>query len=346
MLRIALTYDLRDDYLKMGYTLEQTAEFDRADTIEAIERELVALGHEVERVGHLRALVDRLAAGHRWDLVFNICEGLDGFGRESQVPALLEAYRIPCTFSDSLVNAMTLHKGFAKRVVLQGGYPTPAFAVVESAAEIDAVKLQYPLFVKPVAEGTGKGVHPFSRVDRPEELRFTALKLIRKYRQPAIIEEFLPGREFTVGLVGTGSASRAIGVMEVILRPEAEAFAYSYANKENYEELVRYQLVEDAAAKKCAKLALDIWKLFGCRDAGRMDFRCDARGVPNFMEVNPLAGLHPGHSDLPILCNMVGISYRDLIARILESAMRRAGRQVVRNPVRRKAARRNAVSLA
>ncbi|PKN47446.1 MAG: D-alanine--D-alanine ligase [Deltaproteobacteria bacterium HGW-Deltaproteobacteria-17] len=322
-MRIGMTYDLRDDYLKMGYTEDQTAEFDREGTILAIAEVLLALGHEVDRIGHVRALVNRLAAGDTWDLVFNICEGLSGFGREAQVPALLEAYGIPCTFSDSLVNALTLHKGFAKQVVLHAGFPTPEFAVVETPADVEKVDLPYPLFVKPIAEGTGKGVHALSRVQNPEKLMQICIDIIGKYKQPALVETFLPGREFTVGIVGTGDRAEVVGVLEVILRKDAEAHAYSYVNKENCEELVTYKLINDEPARKCAEFALGIWRAYGCRDAGRMDFRCDAHGVPNYLEVNPLAGLHPEHSDLPIICTQAGISYHDLIARIIESASQR-----------------------
>ncbi len=322
-MRIGMTYDLRSEYLKMGYTEEETAEFDREDTVDAIEATLLRLGHEVERIGHVKTLVRRLADGKRWDLVFNICEGLSGFGREAQVPALLEAYGIACTFSDSLVNALTLHKAFAKQVVMQAGFPSPDFFLVETPEDVERVRLPYPLFVKPVAEGTGKGVHAQSRVDDPETLRRVCLETLARYRQPALVETYLPGREFTVGIVGTGAQAEAVGIMEVILRQEAEAHAYSYVNKKKYEELVSYRLVDDPAARECTRLAVDIWRLLGCRDAGRMDFRCDAAGRPSFLEVNPLAGLNPEHSDLPIICRLRGIPFDRLIERIVESAAQR-----------------------
>ena len=156
-MRIGITYDLRDDYLAMGYGLEETAEFDRADTIEAIEGALRQLRHRPERIGNIRELARRLVAGERWDLVFNIAEGVKGMGREAQVPALLEAYEIPYTFSDTLVNALTLHKGMAKRVVRDAGVPTAPFAIVEEPADIRDVGLPFPLFAKPAGEGTGKG---------------------------------------------------------------------------------------------------------------------------------------------------------------------------------------------
>src|SRR6185295_6755861 len=134
-MRIGMTYDLRDDYLAMGYGLEETAEFDHVDTIEAIETALAQLGHRPERIGHIRELARRLVAGERWDLVFNIAEGLNGMGREAQVPALLDAYDIPYTFSDPLVTALTLHKAMAKYVFCGLGLPTPDFVVISAPEE-------------------------------------------------------------------------------------------------------------------------------------------------------------------------------------------------------------------
>jgi D-alanine-D-alanine ligase len=156
-MKIGLTYDLRDEYLAAGYDEEATAEFDRADTIDSIENAIRSLGHETDRIGHVRQLVTRLAAGDRWDLVFNICEGMHGIAREAQVPALLEAYEIPCTFADPVVMAVCLHKGLTKTLVEKAGLPTARFAVVEQISDVDNVDLPYPLFAKPIAEGTGKG---------------------------------------------------------------------------------------------------------------------------------------------------------------------------------------------
>ncbi len=137
--KIGMTYDLRDDYLAEGYGEEETAEFDHPATIAAIEGALRDLGYETDRIGHIRALAKRLIAGERWDLIFNIAEGLRGFGREAQVPALLDAYDIPYTFSDPLILTLTLHKGMTKRVIRDLGIPTPDFAVIESPEEIAGV---------------------------------------------------------------------------------------------------------------------------------------------------------------------------------------------------------------
>jgi D-alanine-D-alanine ligase len=137
------------------------------------------------------------------------------------------------------------------------------------------------------------------------------------------VESYLPGREFTVGIVGTGAAAEVVGVMEVILGDNAEAHAYSFVNKERCEELVTYERAAGAAAEECGKVSLAAWRGLGCRDAGRIDVRMDAKGRVNFIEVNPLAGLHPQHSDLPIICTMSGIPFTQLISRILESAGKR-----------------------
>jgi D-alanine-D-alanine ligase len=322
-LAIGLTYDLRDDYLAEGFGEEETAEFDRRDTIDSLAAALHRLGHRPERIGHARHLVARLAAGDRWDLVFNITEGLHGVAREAQVPAILDLYQIPYTFSDPLVSALTLHKGMAKRVVRDAGLPTPDFALVESPEDVAAVALPLPLFAKPVAEGTGKGVSPSSIVHRASDLGPLCCDLLARFHQPVLVETLLPGREFTVGLWGTGSEAEVIGTLEVALLPGAEEGVYSYLNKEHCEVLVDYRLVDarsDAAVAAAERIALAAWRLFGCRDAGRIDLRCDASGSPQFLEVNPLAGLNPHHSDLPILCNQLGIPYLELIDRIVRSA--------------------------
>jgi D-alanine-D-alanine ligase len=324
-MRVGLTYDLRSEYLMQGFSEEQTAEFDREETIEAIEKEVRSSGHQAERIGNYRSLIARLSAGERWDLVFNICEGMYGLGREALVPALLDAWRIPYTFSDPVVLSVSLHKAMTKRVVRDCGVPTPDFAVVESLNDLGDVKLPYPLFAKPLAEGTGKGIDPSSKITDTTELRKVCAKLLESYRQPVLVETYLPGREFTVGVVGTGAEAKAVGVMEVILNTNAEAHAYSFVNKERCDDLVRYELASGSAAEECAKVSLRAWRGLGCRDAGRIDVRMDAGGVVNFMEVNPLAGLHPQHSDLPIICTLAGISYGWLISRILESALTRLG---------------------
>lgn len=328
-MKIGLTYDLRSEYLADGYSEEQTAEFDRDDTISALETTLGDLGHQVERIGHARSLIQHLAAGHRWDLVFNIAEGLNGIGREAQVPAILDVYGIPYTFSDPLVMALTLHKGMTKRVLRDAGVPTADFVVAAGPDDLHGVTFDPPYFIKPVAEGTGKGVTPDSIVRRRRDLRAACRNLMAAFRQPVLVEPFLPGREFTIGVVDTGADARVLGTMEVLLLENAEAEVYSYTNKEHCEERVVYRRVDaadDPVVGRAQAIVLDAWRVLGCRDGGRADVRCDAVGAPQFMEVNPLAGLHPEHSDLPILCSRLGILYRQLIQWIVASAVKRIRR--------------------
>jgi D-alanine-D-alanine ligase len=323
---IGLTYDLRADYLAAGYSKEETAEFDGIATIDAIEAALVECGHETDRVGNGRQLVERLAAGDRWDLVFNIAEGLHGPAREAQVPAVLDLYEIPYTFSDPLVMAVCLHKGLTKTAVARAGVPTTPFALVESIEDVEAVDLPYPLFAKPVAEGTGKGINAESKIKNRDALRRVCEQLLARCRQPVIVETFLPGREFTVGILGSGDGSRVIGSMEIYLSPAAEAEVYSYNNKAQWEDFCTYspgKPADDSEVAEAERVALAAHRALGCRDASRVDIRSDSRGRPHFMEINPIAGLHPKDSDLPMICNFFGMTYRELIEQIVSGASQR-----------------------
>jgi D-alanine-D-alanine ligase len=241
------------------------------------------------------------------------------------VPALLEAYGVPCSFSDSLVMALSLHKGMTKHVLRDKGIPTAPFAVIETMADLDGFTLPFPVFAKPVAEGTGKGVSNASRAENLAALRRTCRNLMGRFRQPVLVETFLPGREFTVGMIGTGRGAEAIAVLEVILTERAADGVYGYVSKEECESRILYRLAHDVEAQAAASVALAAWRALGCRDAGRVDLRSDAAGRPQFLEVNPLAGLNPTHSDLPILAAQAGIAYDRLIGRILRQGLQRAG---------------------
>ena len=322
-IKLGFCYDLRDDYLKMGYSEDDTAEFDRLGTIEAIESELMNMGFAVERIGNIMSLTERLVKGYRWDIVFNICEGMFGTGREAQVPALLDAYRIPYVFSGPLVMAVTLDKSLAKIMVRNAGIDTPEHFVVHEPADIYGVNIPFPLFAKPLAEGTGKGIDGSSVISDERGLRETCLSLLSRYNQPVLVEEYLSGREFTAGIVGTGKDARCIGVMEVVLKDNAEQGVYSYNNKEECEERVIYLPAPPEDAIKCEELALRSWNAIKCEDGGRVDIRYDRKGIPNFLEINPLAGLHPEHSDLPILAKLNGISYGELMKMIMDSALQK-----------------------
>lgn len=325
-LNIGLTYDLRSEYLAAGYGEEETAEFDSEITIDGIEDALRQLGHQTDRIGNARRLTSRLAAGDRWDLVFNICEGLHGLAREAQVPAMLDVFEIPYTFSDPLLMALCLHKGMTKTIVRDAGVPTPRFAVVQRLADLRTLNLEYPLFAKPIAEGTGKGVDGASVIRDPDQLTSVCERLLSRFRQPVLVEEFLPGREFTVAILGTADEAEPVGTMEIVLLDTAEPGSYSYINKEEFKQRVVYPRVtarDDAVVREAEAVALKAWRSLGCRDAGRIDLRCNAKGQPQFIEVNPVAGLHPIHSDLPFICYNEEYTYVEIIDRIVRSAARR-----------------------
>lgn len=327
-MKIGLTYDLRSEYLAQGYSEEETAEFDQQGTIDALAEALRSLGHEVDRIGNAAALMGRLSAGDRWELVFNIAEGLYGYGREAQVPAILDVYGIPYTFGDPLTASACLHKAWAKTLVAAAGVPVARHHLISRTKDcVEFVKnftLTLPVLLKPVAEGTGKGVTPESIVHEVKLLAPAVKAMLARYRQPVLVEEFLPGREFTVGILGTGANARVLGSLEIVLKDDAEPGVYSYVNKEQCESLVEYPYVcDEPVVEDAEKIALRAWNALGCRDGGRVDLRCDGEGRPVFMEVNPLAGLHPTHSDLPMLATAIGMPYVELIQEIVESAAER-----------------------
>jgi D-alanine-D-alanine ligase len=198
--------------------------------------------------------------------------------------------------------------------------------VVQCAQDIAGVTLDLPLFVKPLAEGTGKGTSAASVIRSRDALRDTCIELLARYDQPVLIERYLPGREFTVGLLGTGPDARVLGTLEIVLLARAEAGVYSYLNKVECEERVEYRLVsalDDPLVAATEAAALRAWRVLGCRDGGRVDLRTDDLGLPCFIEANPLAGLHPHHSDLPMLATAVGMTYDTLIGEIIDSAAER-----------------------
>ena len=322
-MRIGVTYDLRADYLALGYGEEETAEFDAEETVAAICEALKGLGHAPVRIGGIRPLAERLVAGERWDAVFNICEGLKGVSREAQVPALLEAYDIPYVFSDPLTLALCLDKAMTKRVLRDAGVPTAEFCVIEAEADIAKVALDFPLFLKPVSEGSGKGVDARSRVSNSDELDSVARGLIARFRQPVLVEEFLPGREFTIGITGTGRDAQVLGVIEIVPTEKYIGQAYGYQNKSDWEGKLDIVLVDDPEARAAADVALAAWRVLRCRDGGRADVRLHEDGKPRFIEVNPLAGIRPGYSDLCFIADLRKISYRDLIGKFLQSFLAR-----------------------
>jgi D-alanine-D-alanine ligase len=195
--------------------------------------------------------------------------------------------------------------------------------VIERSADVGEITLPFPLFLKPVAEGSGKGVNPRSKVNSAAELKSVASELLARFRQPVLVETYLPGREFTVGIVGTGEDARALGVLDIVPTNKAVGTDYGYENKERCDDNVTYRLIEDEAAAAAADVAIRAWRALRCRDGGRVDVRCDELGRPFFLEVNPLAGLNPEHSDLCFLARFKGLAYQELIGLIMSSFLKR-----------------------
>ena len=323
MLRIGVTYDLRKDYLAEGYSEEETAEFDAEVTIDGLCDALAGLGFEPVRIGNVKALVARLGAGDRWDGVFNFCEGLKGLSREAQVPAILEAYDIPYVFSDPLTMAVTLDKAMCKRIVRDCGVPTADFAVIERIEDVETIDLPFPLFLKPVAEGSGKGIGTNNKVATAAQMRATAADLLARFAQPVLVEPFLAGREFTVGITGTGDSASVLGVSEIVPLAGYHGDGYGLVNKEDWHGRLDIVAAPPAEAKAAGEVALAAWRCLRCRDGGRIDIRCDGEGRPFFVEVNPLAGLRPEYSDMCFIATREGVSYQELIGKIMESFLGR-----------------------
>lgn len=317
---IAITYDLKSDYLAQGYSPEQAAEFDSIETVEAIERALLELGYNVERVGGIKSLVERLARKERWDLVFNFCEGAHGIAREAQVPCLLDAYQIPYVFSDPSVLALALDKGLTKLVLKNNGVPTAPFTILNSTQDLKFLPGEFPLFVKPLAEGSSKGIHETNKVNNSSELEEVCKKLFAQDLGPLLLETYLPGEEFTVGILGTGFDAEVLGVMS-IARKDGTPLIYSFDAKKNFTHMLDYKLVGGNLAERVSEVALRSWRILGGRDCGRVDIRLDHAGVPNFIEVNTLPGMHPTDSDIVWISNFVGVSYQEMIRRVINSAL-------------------------
>jgi D-alanine-D-alanine ligase len=319
-MKVGLTYDLRSWYIDRGYSMDETAEFDKQETVDALENSLKLMGYETEPIGNAFQLIEALAAGKRWDIVFNIAEGLYGDGRESVVPAILDQYKIPYVFSGPVIMGLSLNKHLAKLVVAASGVPVSPGYLITELKDLEKCNLKYPLFVKPVSEGTGKGITEKSLVSTSAELSKMVEWILSEFRQPALVEEYLPGREFTVGIVGYGDEAQAIGGMEVMT---INNLPYSVEVKENYQNYCTYKPLDTDIIDECKTVALSAWKALDAVDAGRVDLKADRHGKICFVEANPLAGLNPVHSDLPILSRMYGVEYQTLLEMIMKAAIKR-----------------------
>jgi D-alanine-D-alanine ligase len=323
-MRVGLTYNLGTDYKpKEDDPLDAAAEFDTPATIEGLQNAIKANGHEPVAIGDGEKLF-RWLSNNSVDIIFNIAEGYYGRGREAQIPALLEMLQIPFVGSDSVTLGVALDKVMTKQVMQAEGIPTAPFLKLNRFENINGIPLRYPLFAKPVHEGTGKGIDSQSKIKTYPQLKSRVKYLIKTYHEPVLVEEYLEGDEFTVGIVG--NPPHVLGTMQIVIDTNQVEDFYSYRVKEDYEKFVHYVCPPKIDADKLEQIediALRAYKVLDCRDFGRVDVRCDADGNPNFLEINPLAGLNPQHSDLCIIARHNGIPYEQLIGRILYSAMAR-----------------------
>jgi D-alanine-D-alanine ligase len=328
--RIGLAYNVKPADHPPHLPEDAFEEFDSEATVGHLFDALVSLGHEVARLGAGPGIIDALRE-NRPDIVFNIAEGEGGRCREAHVPALLEMLGIPYLGSDPLTLCITLDKPVAKRLVASEGFPTPRFRTFRSDSDVEDPGLAYPVIVKPAFEGSSKGVRLSSRATNPDDVRKMVSFVTGDYRQEAIVEEFVSGPEVTVGLIGNGSP-RVVGIMEILpKRVPHEEFVYSLEVKRDWENQVEYRCPPPFPAETVAEIercAVGIYRLLGCRDFSRIDFRLDGNRVPQFIECNPLPGLSPGYGDLPIMAERMGQPYVDLIAEILSHAMSRLGMRI------------------
>ncbi len=326
-MRVGIAYNVKPADHPSHLPPDAFEEYDSEATVGHLCDALASLGHEVTRLGAGPGILETLRE-NRPDIVFNIAEGEGGRCREAHVPALLEMLGIPYLGSDPLTLCITLDKVMAKRVVASEGFPTPGFRTFRSEAEVDDLGLAYPVIVKPAFEGSSKGVRISSRAVSLPEVRKMVSFVTGQYHQDALVEEFIAGPEVTVGLVGNG-APRVVGVMEIVPKTvPREEFVYSLEVKRDWENQVEYRCPPSFPAGTVAgieRCAVGIYRLLGCRDFSRIDFRLDGNLVPHFIECNPLPGLSPGYGDLPIMAGKMGIPYVELVSEILSHALRRTG---------------------
>jgi len=323
-LRIGFTFNVKRVDSKHGNDAE--AEYDAPETIDSIRDALESHGHHV-MMFEATAELPRQLMETPVDLVFNIAEGAGGRNREAAVPALCELMGIPYTGSDAATLSIALDKALSKRVLLQHGILTAEFQVMETGRERLSPKLKFPLIIKPNQEGSSKGVSAHaSVVDDEPSLRAVVRELIERYEQPALIEAYISGREFTVGLLGD-RRPRVLPPMEILFKDKSNPRpVYDYQIKQEWEKHVSYQCpaaLTPAEQKAMERVARDTFEALDCRDVARVDLRISPSGEIYVIEVNPLPGLTPGYSDLCLIATAAGIDYRTLIGEILAGGLKR-----------------------
>ncbi len=327
-MRIGLAYDLKSAVpLDAADPEDALEEYDSKETVEFIAAALTAAGHPVVMLGGGSEFLDNIRR-EKVDIVFNIAEGRgNSRSRESQVPAILEMLGVPCTGSDSYCLTVCLDKPLAKKLVAAEGIATPQWRLINDEEELGKASWEqfpFPAIVKPAYEGSSKGIRLSSVVDNVGQLQEEVIKLLETYRQPVMVEEFISGDEVTVGIIGN-TPPRVVGIMRIVPRKREGHFVYSLEVKRDYLNLVDYECppkLADEIKERIALASLKVFKVLGCRDFARIDFRVSPDGVPYFLEINPLPGLGT-YSDLIIMAQKLGWTHHGLIQAVLEAALKR-----------------------
>jgi len=328
-MRIGLAFDLKDSVVAEGPQPDDILEeYDTPETIAALAATLRELGHETVELGGVRGFLERMVScgfAETVDLVFNMAEGQGSRSREAHGPAVCEMLGVPYTHSDPLTLALTLDKALTKRVVASHGIATAPFSLIERIEDIEQVALPaFAVIVKPNAEGSSVGIRRHAVCRDRASLIAQVGELLATYRQPVLIEAFLPGAEVTVAVIGNGAGATMLGAMEIAPRDgDSEGFIYGVETKRNYLAEVDYHAPPRLPASSMTELeraALGAYRALGCRDLARIDFRLDRDRRPCLLEVNALPGLDPTRSDVPILCGRLGVSYKSLIEGIVRHA--------------------------
>jgi len=327
-----------DDTLLNNYSArisDKFAEWDDEETISAVERAIKKSGHDVVKIEADEDAYEKLKLV-RPDIVFNMAEGFGGASRESHIPAILEMLDIPYTASDPVTIGNCHDKARCKEILSYYGIPTPGFFITEQMVN-GSPKVKYPAFVKPLHEGSSKGIYNSSLVKSRQELNHEILRIKRDYEQPSIIEDFLDGREFTVAVIGNGENAQVLPIVEINMDSLPEGFPkiYSYEVKWYFDtrenKLDIFTCPAEISEKLTAKIediCLRAYKALRIRDWARIDVRCDSRENPYIIEVNPLPGILPNPDDnscFPKAARAVGIDYDTLIQNVLNLAIERYG---------------------
>jgi len=328
-LKVGFTYDSKSEYLKLDPDSgDKYAEFDTDDTLSDIETALKTSGNEIIKIGNVKNLIKRINNGERWDIVFNICEGLKGRNRESQVPVILELYDIPYVGSDGLTLGITLDKVIAKKIVGYHGIKTAKFVDIKSIQElennINKIKSLLPVILKPSCEGTSKGVSEKSLCYNIDEVKKYVLELLNKYSQPILVEQFIKGYEFTVAIIGN-TPPEVLPPVQILINGKEDLGDDFYTYQRIGSKQIKYVCsdnIDSVLKNKIIKLSLDSYIILGCRDFGRIDLRVDYNLEPYFLECNPLPNL--GRDEIfAVAAKKANISYKNIICNILEAGLKR-----------------------